>query len=96
VIRDGIECCKIGVHEVITQEEVRSRFADVVLLSPPEIMRVFGYSGDFIRRSKREANVRYWTRDGQTQPFRAHVPASINDERLGDVMDAVGAQRWER
>ena len=87
---------EVGVHEVISQEDLRARFDDIVLLSPSEVERVFGYSGAFIRRSRFDGNVRYWTRDGQTQPFRAHVPEGIDDERLGEVMDALGARQWKR
>jgi hypothetical protein len=83
---------EVEVHEALTQQQLNARVGDVLLLSPKEVERVIGYSGEFARRIRKEPNVRYWVRDDQMKPFSAWV-------RLGADVDAamqsIGALRWE-
>ena len=81
----------VEVAEALTEQELQARCGDAILLSPQEVERVFGYSGQFVRRIGRKANVKYWMRDGQTQPFKAWVRDSADIEA---VMAEIGALRW--
>lgn len=81
----------VEVHEAVTQQQLNARVGDVLLLSPKEVERLIGYSGEFARRIGKEANVRYWTRDGQMKPFSAWVRPGADVEA---AMRGIGALRW--
>lgn len=82
----------VEVQEALTQQQLNARVGDVLLLSPKEIERLIGYSGEFARRITKEPNVRYWTREGQTQPFSAWVRPGADVEA---AMRSIKALRWE-
>jgi hypothetical protein len=83
---------EVEVHEALTQSQLSARVGDVLLLSPKEVERLIGYCGDFARRIRKEPNVRYWVREGQTQPFSAWVRPGAD---VDASMRSIGALRWE-
>lgn len=83
----------VEVAEALDERELMARHGDVLLLSPHEVERVFGYSGRFAEKIGRAANVKYWVREGQTQPYRAWVREGVDRDA---AMAEIGALRWER
>lgn len=84
----------IEVNECVTGAEVMRRMGDVTLLSPKEVDRVFGGGGAATRRalSHVEATHKYWTKEGQTQPFKCAIAVGAD---VAQCMADLGAMRWE-
>lgn len=82
----------VEVAEAMTEQELHARIGDAILLSPKEVARVFGYSGRFVEKIERVANVKYWVREGQTQPYQGWVREGLD---LEVAMQPLGALRWE-
>ena len=80
------------MHEALTQQQLNARVGDVLLLSPKEVERLIGYSGEFARRIRKEPNVRYWVREDQMKPFSAWVRPGAD---VDASMRSIGALRWE-
>lgn len=81
----------VEVHEAVSQQQLNARVGDVLLLSPKEVERLIGYSGEFARRISKDANVRYWTREDQMKPFSAWVRPGAD---VDAAMRSIGAARW--
>jgi len=83
----------VEVTTVVRSAMLNAMVGGVALYGAQEIERVFGYSGRWIEKvAKPEANIRYWTKDGQRRPCRAWAVAGGD---VGAVMDSIGAVRWE-